>query len=111
MEEAECLSCKKCSFISENILELNKNRTLIHEKVDNNTSEDFENEVIEEFEKDESNILALKKKCGLDLPLLVDVKSCDECGFQAHSEGKLGQHKRLTHRILIILLKLVVLRM
>ena len=49
-------------------------------------SEALENEVIEEFEKDEMNIPSLKEKvgCGLDLTILVSVKSCNKCDFETH---------------------------
>ena len=80
---------KLCQFKHEVLIEN-------HEKV----IDVLENEVIEEFEKDEQNILSLKEKTGLDLTILVDVKSCKKCGFETHSEGKLRKHERLTHQVM-----------
>ena len=47
------------------------------------------------------SILSLKEKagCGLDLTILVSVKSFNKCEFETHSEGRLRKHKRAMHQI------------
>ena len=69
--------------------------------------DDLKNEVIEEFEKDERNILSLKEKSGLDLTILVDVKNCSKCEFETHSEGKLRKHERSTHQVIDSNIKII----
>ena len=59
------------------------------------TKEDKENEIIAEFEMDNSEIFEARKNCGLDLTEL----KCKKCGFETHSEGMLRKHKRTVHQI------------
>ena len=62
----------------------------------------------EEFEKDESYIFTLKEKCGLDLTILVDVKSCKKFEFETHSERKLRKHERLTHQVMDLNINIII---
>ena len=86
--------------MSKSNLDLNENVRSCHAKVSESHLEAPENEVIQEFEKDEMSILSLKEKagCGLDLTILVSVKSFNECEFETHSEGRLRKHKRAMHQ-------------
>ena len=86
--DCKFLTCKNilCQFKHTNVLEYGEK-----------AEDDLEKEVIKEFEKDDRNVLSLKQKTGLDMMILVDVKSCKKCKFETHSEGELRKHEKSTH--------------